>query len=215
MMDTSTSSSDWQYRMRLADALCARLCHDLASPLGTLMNALELAVEDPESLEDALPLANETAVEMAARLRLLRAAWAGDCGPQSRAQLEDLATGLPPRVKVDLSDLPDTSFDGPLARTLINLLLLGSEALPRGGVIALAGSGSGEILLTISGRAASWPAGLPQAMIDPMSVSLDNPRAVQSPITVILARDAGRRLSILMTPNSDPNAAPPLLLAAS
>ncbi|WP_158742545.1 histidine phosphotransferase family protein [Acidisphaera sp. L21] len=215
MTVTDTSSSDRQYRMQLADALCARLCHDLASPLGTLMNALELAADDPDSLEDALPLANETAVEMGSRLRLLRTAWAGDCGPQSTAQLVELAAGLPSRVKADLSDLPATTFDGPVARALINLLLLGAEALPRGGVVALSGSGSGEILVTVSGKAAAWPAGLPQALIDPMSVSLDNPRAVQPPITVLLAQDAGRRLSILMTPNPDPNAVPPLLLATN
>ena len=197
--------------MALADALCARLCHDLASPLGTLMGALELAESDPDSLEDALSLANETATAMGARLKLLRTAWAGDCGPLSVAQIQELATGLPPRIRTDLTGLEAAPFDGPLSRLLVNLLLLGAEALPRGGVVALSNDGSGGILVTVEGRAAAWPANLPQALLDPQAVAIDNPRAVQPPLAVILAAAAGKRLSMLL-PAAGSTGVPPLLL---
>ena len=182
--------------MRLADALCARLCHDLSSPLGTLTGALEMVADDPSSIEDALPIATETAAAMVGRLRLLRAAWAGDCGPLGVTDLAALAAGLPSRVRTELGGLRGAPFDGRLARALLNLVLLGAEALPRGGVVTLAGGAGEDILLTVAGKAAVWPAGLDQALVDPSGVSLDNPRAVQAPVTVMLARAAGRRLAM-------------------
>ncbi len=203
------------YRMALADAICARLCHDLASPLGTLMGALELASEDPDSVEDALPLAHETAAAMGARLKLLRAAWAGDCGPLSVPQLIELAAGLPSRVQADLGALQEGLFDGPVSRALLNLLLLGAEALPRGGVVALSSNGTGGILVTVKGKGAGWPAGLAQALLDPLAVPIENPRAVQPPIAVMLVQAAGRRLSMLLAPALNADEVPPLLLVAN
>jgi histidine phosphotransferase ChpT len=179
------------------------------------MGALELAAEDPSSAEDALPLASETAAAMGARLKLLRAAWAGDCGPLNACQLAELARGLPSRVRVDLAALCDGPFDGPLSRVLLNLLLLGAEALPRGGVVALSSNGSGDILVTVKGRAASWPANLAQALLDPWAVSIESPRVVQPPVAVMLARAAGRRLSMLLSPSLGAEEVAPLLLATN
>ena len=193
----TASAEDGVNGLRLADALCARLCHDLSSPLGTLMGALEMMAEDPSSAEDALPIASETAAAMGARLRLLRAAWAGDCGPLTVAQMQELATGLPPRIQTDLTGLQNGPFDGPTARTLLNMMILGMEALPRGGTVKLSSTEGGDFILSVEGKGSAWPAGLDQALIDPSAVSLDNPRAVQPPITAMLARAAGRRLSLL------------------
>ena len=74
--------------LRLAELLCARLCHDLSGPLGALIGVLEIAREEqPDS--ETLALAEETAVELTQRLKLLRAAWGQDGddtgrGPASR-----------------------------------------------------------------------------------------------------------------------------------
>ncbi len=199
-MDTTEPMEHQPDALRLADALCARLCHDLSSPLGTLTGALEMMADDASALEDAMPIATETATAMVGRLRLLRAAWAGDCGPLSVAQLAALAAGLPPRVSVELGALRGGPFDGPLARTLLNLLLLGAEALPRGGVVTLADGDGNDIVLTVAGKAAAWPAELAQALVEPGSVSLDSPRAIQLPVTVMLARAAGRQLALVPAP---------------
>lgn len=211
-MHSPGSPGDDPHGMALADALCARLCHDLASPLSTLMAALELAVEDPSSLEDALPLASETAAAMGARLKLLRVAWAGDTSPLSIGQLTELASGLPSKIRVDLSGLRGGPFDGPVSRALINLLLLGAEALPRGGVVALSGNDAGGIRMTVTGKSAAWPANLSQALLDPRAVSIENPRAVQPPVAVMLARAAGRRLSMAPPATIDGDQLAPLLL---
>lgn len=207
------SAEDRLGSMRLADALCARLCHDLSSPLGTLMGALEMVAEDPSAAEDAIPIASETAAAMVARLRLLRAAWAGDCGPLTVAQIAELASGLPTRIRVDLAALHDGPFDGPMSRAVLNLLLLGTEALPRGGVLALATTARGDIVATVEGKGSAWPPGLAEALADPGAAPLDNPRAVQPPVAAMLAHAAGARLSLMPTTLA-PDTAAPLLLAA-
>ncbi len=195
--------------MRLSDALCARLCHDLSTPVGTLIGTLELANEDPDSAAEALMLAAEAAAGLGARLRLARAAWGGDCGALSPGQIAGLAGGLPPRVAVRLDRLDAASYPGPLARLLINLLLLGAEALPFGGTAELASRGR-DILLTIDGRNAKWPDGLAEALAG--GVVAGNPRTVQAPLTALLAQAAGMRLELLAPADGAPA---PLLLAAA
>ncbi len=196
---------------QLAEALCARLCHDLAGPLGTLMNTLELMIEDPATTPDALPLASEAALGMARRVRLLRAAWAGDCGPLDAAGLAELAAGLPPRVTAELGGLHPGKHEGPAARVLVNLLLLAAEALPRGGAVSLSGQPGGDILVAVQGASAAWPAALWTALADPAGAAFE-PRDVQPPFVVMLARAAGLRLSALMPAGSASPSAPPLLL---
>ncbi len=196
--------------LSLADALCARLCHDLSSPLGTLMGALEMIADDADAAAEALPLARDVAAELVGRLRLFRAAWSGDCGPLSAAQLADLAAGLPGQVRAELDGLRGGCFPAATARVLVNLLLLGGEALPRGGVVTLSGEPGGDVVATIKGPSAAWPAALAACLVGG-APALDDPRRVQAPLVVLLARAAGLRLSLLLAPGA-PVSAPPLLL---
>jgi histidine phosphotransferase ChpT len=199
-------------RLMIAETLCARLCHDFAGPLGTVMGGLELMTGGQGVKAQALQLASDAAVAMGGRLRLMRAAWTGDCGPLDAAQLGALAAGLPARVRADLTGLQGGPFEPAVARVLLNLLLLGAEALPKGGTVALAGRPGSDVLATIAGARAAWPAELPAAMA--AASPLDDPRTVQTPLVVLLARSAGLRLSVLMAPGGT-DAAPPLLLAPS
>ena len=128
--------------LRLAELLCARLCHDLSGPLGALIGILEIAREEqPDS--ETLALAEDTAVELVQRLKLLRAAWGQDGDDLDVARLHDFADCLSSsrRVRLDLAGLePGASFPPPAARVILNLLLLAAESLPGGGIVALSGS---------------------------------------------------------------------------
>ena len=199
--------------LELASALCARFCHDLSSPLGTLAGTLELAGEDEEHAEEALSIAREAAGAMVGRLQLLRAAWAGDGGPMDRARLQELAAGLPGRVRADLDGLADLTFDGATARVLLNLLLLGAEALPAGGCVALAGDPASGVIVTVAGPSVAWHAGLGPILLDPAARHPSEPRTVQMPLTARLAHAAGLRLSFLLAGSPGPHSAPQLLLA--
>jgi histidine phosphotransferase ChpT len=206
--------------LRLAELLCARLCHDLSGPLGALVGVLEIARdENPDS--ETLALAEETAVELALRLKLLRAAWGRDSDDLDVARLRGFADSLTSsrRVRLDLTGLdPDAVFPAPAARVLLNLVLLAAESLPGGGIVALSGSSVDTILLTIAGPRAAWPVGL-AAWVSDEAAAWDavfaDPRRLQAPLATLLARSVGLRLSMLMPAGTagDGDLSPPLVLS--
>jgi histidine phosphotransferase ChpT len=206
--------------LRLAELLCARLCHDLSGPLGALVGVLEIARdENPDS--ETLALAEDTAVELAQRLKLLRAAWGHDGEDMNVARLRGFADTLSSsrRVRLDLTGLdPDAVFPAPAARVLLNLVLLAAESLPGGGIIALSGSLADTILMTIAGPRAAWPVGLAAWLSDEPAAwdaIFADPRRLQAPLATLLARGPGMRLSMLMPAGTigEGDAAPPLLLS--
>lgn len=201
----------------LAQCLCARLCHDIAGSLGALLASLELAGEQAGpaqgTAEEAIALAGDTGRTLVARLRLLRAAWAGNDAPLDLPSLLDLAQGLSARrVRLDLSQLPpETVFPPAAGQVVLNLVLLAAEALPAGGSIWFDQAAEGDLLIGAAGPESAWPEGLAAALAG--DVRIVGPRELQAPLTVLLARAAGFGLSILMPAGpSPPPGAPPLLL---
>jgi histidine phosphotransferase ChpT len=185
----------------VAECLCARLCHDLAGALGALMGSLELARDDEAMGREAIQLASVTGQALVARLKLLRSAWVGEGMPLGLAHLAELARGLTERrITLDLASLPRaTVFDPPVGRVVLNLVLLGAEALPAGGTVWLEMAGP-DLVLGIAGPRTEWPPGLVAALAgEPV---IEGPRALQAPLTVLLARAAGLRLSLLLPPGS-------------
>ncbi len=209
-------------QVRLAELVCARLCHDLSGLLGSLLGTLEVVAAETASTE-ALSIATDTAAALARRLRLLRAAWADQPEPLDLTQLTVLAQGLTPglatrRIGLDLSGLPvATVFPAPVGRLVLNLLLLAANSLPQGGVLRLDG-GAGDLIARLHGPQAAWPAGLIGMLADAATAwqALGNPRTLQAPLTALLARHHGLRLTVLLPTGpapTDPAAgAPPLRL---
>jgi histidine phosphotransferase ChpT len=206
--------------LHLAELLCARLCHDLSGPLGALVGVLEIAREElPHS--ETLALAEETAVELAQRLKLLRAAWGWGIEEIDVSRLRGFADSLSSSrgMRLDLAGLPpDAVFPPPVARVVLNLLLLAAESLPGGGIVAVSGAPADRILVTISGPRAAWPGGLSRWLADAAAateaISADA-RGLQAPLTALLAHGHGFRLSMLMPagPIGGTDPAPPLLLS--
>lgn len=206
--------------LRLAELVCARLCHDLSSPLGALVGVLEAARDDqPDS--EAVALAEEAAIDLAERLKLLRAAWGPNVDEVDVVRLRTFAACLSTsrRVRLDLTGLDaDAVFQPAVARLTLNLVLLAAESLPGGGIISLAGSPAHRVVVTISGPRAAWPAGLASWLNDDAAAweaLLASPRGLQAPLTALLARGLGLRLSILMPAGvmTEQDPAPPLLLS--
>jgi histidine phosphotransferase ChpT len=206
--------------LRLSELLCARLCHDLSGLLGSLIGVLEIAREEHASSE-TLAIAEETAIELGQRLKLLRAAWGQDGEELDVIRLQNFADSLSAsrRLRLDLEGLElESAFSQPAGRLILNILLLAAESLPGGGVVALAGSPASHILITISGPRAAWPTGFGGYLADETAAwaaVLAGPRNVQAPLTALIARAHGFRLSILMAASAsgDSDASPPLLLS--
>jgi len=201
--------------LRLAELLIARFCHEVGGPAGTLAGAVEIARTEPGSAAEALDIAAEAATGLAARLRLLRAAWAGAAGTLDIAALRALCAGLPRHVWVDLEGLAaDRHFPAASAQVLLNVLLLAAESLPKGGVVMVGEAGPDATLVVPRGQNAAWPPGFAAWMADPApawrALGSAAPRRLQGPLTALLAHGAGTRLSFALA--ADAEAAPPLLL---
>lgn len=180
--------------LRLAEVMCARLCHDLSGLLGTLGGTLELAAEAPDMLAEALLLASETARQLSQRLSLLRAAWAEGGQAQDRDGLVALARGLPGghRLRLELGGLAEPQ-PPERARLLLNLLMLAAEALPLGGTVTMAGDDSHVLSVAVDGPRAGWPASLTAALGSAQDPGAEGcapylgPRALQAPLSLMLA----------------------------
>lgn len=205
--------------LRLAELLCARLCHDLAGPIGTLVGALDLVREQHPDSEEAA-LAEEAAGDIAQRLKMLRAAWSQTTEQLDRPRLASLAANLSTtrKLRLDVEGLEqNVVFPPEAARIVLNLLLLGIESTPGGGTMILSSAGRGSILLAIEGPRAGWPVGLAGWLTDDeiaWEALLSGVRNVQGPLTALLARSSGFRLSIMMPAGAGDEAdpCPPLLL---
>ncbi|HXT81616.1 MAG TPA: histidine phosphotransferase family protein [Acetobacteraceae bacterium] len=201
--------------LRLAEYTCARLCHELSGLIGSLDGALEMLLETLPADNEPLDLARGAAADAIQRLKLLRAAWGPEGEALSVPAIERLAGGLPGarRLAIRFIGVPqDTVFEPPIARMVLNLLLLAGDSLPAGGEIVVTGSPS-DLFLGIAGPGAAWPVGLALCLADEAAAfdGLRDARTIQMPLTVLLARGLGLRLSLLMTPDSR-GGVPPLRL---
>ncbi len=187
--------------LRLAEQLSARLCHELSGPIGSLHQVLALLQADPAN-PDALALAQTASADLVARLRLLRAAWGPESDPLDGSALVTLAAGLrnAGRVSLDLSGLAaGTRFPPTTARVVLNILLLAAESLPTGGWIGFSGDAS-DLFIGIDGPGAAWPKGLALCAAEPHAVleAATSSQTLQLPLTALLAKGCGLRLSLLM-----------------
>lgn len=209
--------SDTPDPLRLAELLSARMSHDLGGTIGTLAAALELAVDDTPAPSEALSLAAEAAEELRARLKLVRAAWGPVSDKFSLDAIRALAAGLRDgrRLTLELALPDDTVFPAPIGRVVLNLLLLAQEALPAGGVVTLTGSAD-DLVVGIAGPRAAWPAGLARCLTSGANAwaAVPDARSLQVPLTALLARSHGLRLSLLL-PTGAPGIQPMLRLSES
>jgi len=210
--------------LRLSELLTSRFSHDIGGLLRTLTGALELALEGAGASSEALAAAVEAGAELNLRLQLLREAWVGGGNGLDLSRLDALARGLPGahRLDIDLSALPVATVLPPrMARIVLNVLLLAAESLPRGGVIALAKADGADILFTIIGLRAAWPAGLAACLADDAAAwaALNGPRNLLAPLVALLSRRLAVRVSLLLSSSTLPArrgrriSAPPLLLS--
>ncbi len=145
----------------LASLLCSRLCHDLLSPVGALNNGLELLADekDPEMRKRCFELLEQSAKISADKLKFFRLAFgaAGGFGEMVPVQepraLVDALVSNNERISVNWALSGDT-LPKPAVKTLLNLSLIGIEALVRGGTLDIGAEmrdGASEIVIRAAG----------------------------------------------------------------
>ncbi len=196
---------------QLARLVGLRLCHDLGGVVGTVGNALEMM--DAVGSE-AGALALEAATILRRRLLLWRALLGGQ-GEATLGALLDLVDGqlAGGRATADAATLDaGMQVAEPMVPVVLTALVLGGEALPRGGVVRLAGDPARELVLLPEGPRAAWPAPLLRVIAGRRPAEEPAGRDVMALWLGAVAAPAGVRLSLAMGAG---DSAGPLLLTVA
>src|SRR4030088_3801347 len=157
--------------IELAALLCSRVCPDLISPVGAIVNGLEVLDDNPkpDDREFALDLIRKSAKTASARLQFCRLAFGaagssgaqidlGDAQTMARGHLEDAKTTI-------VWNLPRILLPKNRVKLLLNMMVIAQQTIPRGGVLTVDSIGEGEgIGFRVS--AAGLNARMPQNIAD-------------------------------------------------
>ena len=209
LMSGTSSPGPAPDTLELAALLCSRVCHDLISPVGAIVNGLEVLDDNPkpDDREFALDLIRKSAKTASARLQFCRLAFGaagssgaqidlGDAQTMARGHLEDNKTSI-------TWNLPRLLLPKNRVKLLLNMLVIAQQTIPRGGVLTVDPIGDGE---TMSFRvtAAGLNARLPQNIADLLGASSTasvDAHAVQPYYTRLLAQACG--LSVTLAPEGE------------
>jgi histidine phosphotransferase ChpT len=190
----------------LAALLCSRVCHDLISPTGAIVNGLEVLEEkesDEETRTFALDLIKKSARTASARLQFCRLAFgaAGSAGAQidlgdaqtmGRAFIED------GKIKLDWN-LPRVLLPKNRVKLLLNMLIIAGQTIPRGGTLTVDPIGEGDGMgfrIVAAGLNARIPQAV-QALLDGTSESGSvDAHAIQPFYAGLLARACGLKVAL-------------------
>jgi histidine phosphotransferase ChpT len=193
--------------LELAALLCSRVCHDLISPVGAIVNGLEVLDDNPkpEDREFALDLIRKSAKTASARLQFCRLAFGaagssgaqidlGDAQTMARGHLEDAKTTI-------AWNLPRVLLPKNRVKLLLNMMVIAQQTIPRGGVLTVDPVGDGE-QFGFRVAANGLNARMPQNIADLLSSgSAPDAHAVQPYYTRLLAEACG--LKVVLAPEGD------------
>lgn len=197
---------------RVVELLCARLCHDLISPVSAISNGVELITEMGESVgAEAMSLIGGSAGEASRKLQYFRMAFGSARGSSGgAATLADARAGfleLPVGERISLAwmQTPELMRDVPREATkmVLNLALTGIDCL--------AGSGRLEVVtqdvpqavrldLVAAGDRAKLPDEIATALSDQANVGDLSPKTVTAYYGSYLARRAATSLATDVRP---------------
>lgn len=133
-------------RIALAELLCTRFCHDITGPVGAVNNGVEfLREEGEELLEQAISLIDDSARQAIARIQFFRNCY-GRINFSGEANLEELRGIVldffaSSKITFDWSpqftDSQTYSFSRKMGRLMMNMILIASESLIRGGTLSI------------------------------------------------------------------------------
>jgi histidine phosphotransferase ChpT len=195
----------------LAALLCSRVCHDVISPVGAIVNGLEVldGEEDEEMRTVAMELIKKSAMSASARLQFCRLAFGAagsfgatiDTGDAEKVARDIFATG-----RTDLQ----WNFDRRMAsrasvKLLLNLCLIANSAVPRGGVIAVDISGEDNALamrVQAKGTNAKLSHSAADFLTNPVPHEAVDGHSIQFYFTTLLARECQATLSVSTAPDT-------------
>lgn len=187
-----------------AALLVSRVCHDLVSPVGAVVNGLEVLEDerDPAMRADALKLVTSSAEQAAARLQFARIAFgaAGSAGAAlDLTELGRIAQELLSGGKISVEwAAANTTWPKDWAKLLMNAVVVAAESLPRGGTVRVETSPHGsapEFRIHASGQGARVLDEVERALRGEPVAPLDG-RSIQPFLTHRLAQNLNTALAL-------------------
>jgi histidine phosphotransferase ChpT len=187
----------------LAALLCSRVCHDLISPVGAIVNGLEVYDEDNDEATKvfALELIKKSAKSASARLQFCRLAFgaAGSAGAEiDLGDAENMARGFIEDEKVKLTwNLQRLLLPKNRVKLLLNMLIIAGQAIPRGGTLTVDSVGTGPTMsfrITAAGLNARVPPAAPGLLAG--GTGEVDAHAIQPFYTGLLARSCGLTVTV-------------------
>jgi histidine phosphotransferase ChpT len=188
----------------LAALLSSRICHDVISPVGAIVNGLEVLEEekDEEMRGFALDLIKKSARTASARLQFCRLAFgaAGSAGASiDTGDAEQVARGL-------LAD-DRTQVEWEAARVLmpknkvklvLNLCLIAAATIPRGGVIRvnIGGGDASHICVEATGNNARLASHVPRLLAGEPENDVLDAQGIQPFYTGLVARAINMNVTV-------------------
>jgi histidine phosphotransferase ChpT len=195
----------------LAALLCSRVCHDVISPVGAIINGLEVldGEQDEEMRAVAMELIKKSAISASARLQFCRLAFgaAGSFGALiDTGDAETAARGIFANGRTVLRWNPDRRMASRNSvKLLLNLCLIAASAIPRGGVIAVDITGEDDAM-TIRVEAKGANARLSHSAADILTNAIAKEtidgHSIQLYFTALLARESQATLKVSTSPES-------------
>jgi histidine phosphotransferase ChpT len=180
----------------LAALLCSRVCHDVISPVGAIANGLEVLEEedDEEMRKIAMDLVTRSARQASAKLQFCRLAFgaAGSAGANiDVGEAGDIAKMFVGEEKIRLDwQAPRETKPKQEVKLLLNMMLMGMSAVPRGGEVTVTSVGDG-MQVTAMGQNAKIPEKSKSLLDGALEASELDARLVQVYYATRLAESAG------------------------
>ena len=190
----------------LAALLCSRVCHDLISPTGAIVNGLEVLEEkdsDEETKTFALDLIKKSAKTASARLQFCRLAFGAAGSSVAQIDLgdaESMVRGFLDEDKTKVTwQLPRVLLAKNRVKLLLNMVIIASQTIPRGGELTVDAIGEGENMsfrMTAAGLNARIPQALAELLEGRSESGTVDAHAIQPFYTGLLARACGMGVSL-------------------
>ncbi len=200
--------------LKIAELLCTRLCHDLTGPIGALANGAEFLNDEGFDLQgQAVELINSSAAQAVARLQFYRKTY-GRINEEGEADLceqkkvaNDFFTGS--KVTLDwadrYTDASGVSISYKMGRLILNIILIASATLLRGGTVSVKIETAGdqkEITIGASGASIKWDKDIENALQGKITLEDLTPKTVQAELTRMHARELGATLQWKVSDNA-------------
>lgn len=201
------SKADDVSALELAALMCSRVCHDVISPVGAITNGLEVLADDddPEMRAHAMDLIAKSAAQASAKLQFARLAFGAAGSAGAELDLQDahkVAEGLMMSEKATLSwTAPVAAIGKDYVKLLLNMVLIGMAAIPRGGEVAVLVEGALSrplLRVTSTGVAARVPDETAKFLDGRDPDRFLDARAAQPYFTGLVARSLGLSISARM-----------------